>query len=96
VSVAGLFIAGLGIATLFPLLLDRGIVLSAGHPDQAMARSSLVLGLAVGSAPFALGALGSVMPVRMALLLVPVVAVVGLFGVVASRPHEPAHPSVDA
>ncbi len=96
VSVAGLFIAGLGIATLFPLLLDRGIVLSAGHPDQAMARSSLVLGLAVGSAPFALGALGSVMPVRMALLLVPVVAVVGLFGVLASRPHAPERPSVAA
>ena len=33
-SVVGLFVAGLGIATLFPLLLDRGIVLSAGHPDH--------------------------------------------------------------
>ena len=77
-SVMGLFVAGLGIATLFPLILDRGIVLSAGHPDLAMARSSLVLGLAAGSAPFALGALGSVMPVRTALLLVPVVVVVGL------------------
>ena len=93
-SVVGLFVAGLGIATLFPLLLDRGIVLSAGHPDLAMARSSLVLGLAVGSAPFALGALGSVMPVRMALLLVPVVVVVGLFGVVASRPPATELPSV--
>ncbi len=85
-SVTGLFVAGLGIATLFPLILDRGIGLSAGHPDIAMARSSLVLGLAAGSAPFALGALGSVMPVRTALLLVPVIVVVGLFGVVASRP----------
>ena len=95
-SVVGLFVAGLGIATLFPLLLDRGIVLSAGHPDIAMARSSLVLGLAVGSAPFALGALGSVMPVRTALLLVPVVVVIGLLGVVASRPHSPERPSVGA
>lgn len=88
-SVVGLFVAGLGIATLFPLILDRGIVLSAGHPDVAMARSSLVLGLAVGTAPFALGALGSVMPVRTALLLVPVVVVVGLVAVVASRPAVP-------
>jgi fucose permease len=95
-SVVGLFVAGVGIATLFPLLLDRGIVLSAGHPDIAMARSSLVLGLAVGSAPFALGALGSVMPVRTALLLVPAVGVVGLLGVVASRPHSPERPSVAA
>ncbi len=88
-SVIGLFVAGLGIATLFPLILDRGIVLSAGHPDLAMARSTLVLGLAAGSAPFALGALGSVMPVRTALLLVPVVVVLGLFAVVASRPPAP-------
>ena len=95
-SVVGLFVAGLGIAALFPLLLDRGIVLSAGHPDLAMARSSMVLGLAVGSAPFALGALGSVMPVRMALLLVPVVVVIGLFGVLASRPRALERPSVDA
>jgi Na+/melibiose symporter-like transporter len=95
-SVVGLFVAGVGIATLFPLLLDRGIVLSAGRPDIAMARSSLVLGLAVGSAPFALGALGSVMPVRVALLLVPAVGVVGLLGVVASRPHSPERPSVAA
>ena len=95
-SVVGLFVAGLGIATLFPLLLDRGIVLSAGHPDLAMARSSLVLGLAVGSAPFALGALGSVMPVQMALLLVPVVIIIGLFGVLASRPHAPERPSAGA
>ncbi len=95
-AVVGLFVAGLGIAALFPLLLDRGIVLSAGHPDLAMARSSLVLGLAVGSAPFALGALGSVMPVRMVLLLVPVVIVVGVLGVLASRPHGPERPSVGA
>jgi hypothetical protein len=61
-----------------------------------MARSSLVLGLAVGSAPFALGALGSVMPVRMALLLVPVVVVIGLFGVLASRPHAAQLPAVGA
>ena len=88
-SVVGLFVAGLGIATLFPLLLDRGIVLSAGRPDLAMARSSLVLGLAAGTAPFALGALGSLMSVRMALLLVPAVAVVGMVGVVASRPAAP-------
>ncbi len=88
-SIAGLFVAGLGIATLFPLLLDRGIVLSAGRPDLAMARSSLILGLAVGVSPFALGALASVVSIRVALLLVPVVVVVGLVAVVASRPGVP-------
>jgi MFS family permease len=88
-SIVGLFVAGLGIATLFPLLLDRGIALSAGRPDQAMARSTLVLGLAVGVAPFALGALASVVSIRVALLGVPVVVLVGLVAVVASRPVVP-------
>ena len=88
-SVVGLLVAGLGLATLFPLILDRGIQLSAGQPDLAMARASLVLGLAVGLAPFILGALGSVVSVRTAMLLVPVLVVGGLIGVSRSRP--PAH-----
>ncbi len=85
-SVVGLFVAGLGLATLFPLILDRGIQLSEGQPDLAMARSSLVLGLAVGGSPFLLGVLGSVVSVRTALLLVPVLVVGGLVGVVLSKP----------
>lgn len=90
-SVAGLFVLGLGLSSLFPLLLDRGILLSDGQPDLAMGRASLVLGVAVGAAPFALGALGSVVDVRTALLLVPLVILVGLVGVVRSRP--PAEPA---
>ncbi len=93
VSVVGLFVAGLGIATLFPLILDRGIVLSGGHPDLALSRSSLILGLAAGTAPFALGALGEVMSVRSALLLVPIIVVIGLLGVAASRPVMPRRPT---
>lgn len=85
-AVVGLFVAGLGLATLFPLVLDRGLVLSEGRPDQAMARASLVLGLAIGGAPFLLGALGSVVPVSTAMLLVPLIAALGVVGVLGSRP----------
>jgi Na+/melibiose symporter-like transporter len=85
-SVVGLFLAGLGLATLFPLVLDRGIALSDGKPDLALSRVALVLGLAIGGAPFALGALGAVMPVQVAMLLVPVIVVAGLVGVVGSKP----------
>jgi fucose permease len=88
VAVVGLLVAGLGLATLFPLILDRGIQLSDGHPDIAMSRSSLVLGLAVGGAPFLLGALGSVASVKTALMLVPILVVGGLVGVVVSRPGD--------
>lgn len=86
-SVVGLFVAGLGLATLFPLVLDRGILLSDGQPDTAMSRSSLVLGLAVGGAPFLLGALGSVMSVQATMLVVPVLILSGLAGVALSRPR---------
>lgn len=86
-SVVGLFVAGLGLATLFPLVLDRGILLSGGQPDLAMSRTSLVLGLAIGGAPFLLGALGSIVSVRSAMLLVPVLVVAGLVGVALSRPR---------
>lgn len=85
-AVVGLFIAGLGLATLFPLVLDRGIQLSGGQADLAMSRSSLVLGLSIGGAPFVLGALGSVVSVRTAMLLVPVLVAAGIFGVLMSRP----------
>lgn len=89
-SVVGLFVCGLGLSSLFPLLLDRGIVLSAGQPDLSMSRVSLVLGVAVGAAPFALGALGAVVAVQTAMLLVPAVVVAGLVGVVRSRPPTSA------
>ncbi|MCU0302281.1 MAG: MFS transporter [Candidatus Nanopelagicales bacterium] len=88
-SVVGLFAAGLGIAMLYPLVIDRGILLSDGEPDLAMSRASIVLGVAVATAPFLLGALGSVMSVRMAMLLVPVLVVVGVVGVLGSRPRVP-------
>ncbi len=85
-SIVGLVVVGLGLATLFPLLLDRGIQLSGGHPDRALARSSLIMGLAIGGAPFILGALGSVASVATALLLVPVLIVAGLTGTALSNP----------
>lgn len=98
-AVVGLFVGGLGLATLFPLVIDRSIALSEGRPDTALARATLILGLAIGGAPFVLGALGSVLSVSTAMLLVPLLVALGLFGVVASRPeHDPAarpgaHPS---
>lgn len=85
-AVTGLFLGGLGLATLFPLIIDRGIGLSGGHPDLAMSRASYVTGTATGGAPFALGALGDVVSVSTAMLLVPVLIGAGLLGVIVSRP----------
>lgn len=87
-AVVGLFVAGLGLATQFPLVIDRGLALSEGRPDAAMARVSLVLGVAIGGAPFLLGALGSVVPVSTAMLLVPLITALGVVGVLGSRPRS--------
>lgn len=90
IAVVGLIVAGLGISILFPLAIDRAITVANGMTDQAMSRVTLVLGLAIGGAPFALGALGAVMSVKTAMLLVPVLIGLGLVGVIASQPR-PVH-----
>ncbi len=86
VAVVGLFLVGLGLSTLFPFVLDRIVVNAGGQPDRGLAIGSLVLGSAIGIAPFALGAFASVVPVREAFLLVPALLVVGLLAVLGSRP----------
>ncbi len=86
IAVVGLFVVGLGLATLFPLVIDRGIALSEGQPDLAMARASLVLGSAIGGAPFLLGFLGAIVSVQTAMLLVPVLLGIGIVGVLGSQP----------
>lgn len=88
VAIVGLFVAGLGLSTLFPLVIDRSLVLSDGQPDLALSRASLVLGLAIGGSPFLLGALGTVVPVSTAMLLVPLIAALGVVGVLGSRPRN--------
>jgi hypothetical protein len=91
-AVLGLLLTGLGLAPLFPLLLDRAIVLSEGRADLALSRASLVLAFAVGGAPFALGALGAVVPVQRAFLLVPVMIAIGLVAATRSRPPAALSP----
>ena len=94
VAVSGLFVVGLGLATLFPTILDRIVANSGGQPDRALAIGSLVLGSAIGIAPFALGTLASAIPVREAFLLVAGLLAVGILAVLTSRPVRaaPAQP----
>jgi predicted MFS family arabinose efflux permease len=93
-SFCGLFIAGLGLALLFPLSIARAIAFSDGRPDLATARVSLGAGLAVGVGPFLLGALTDAFGTHRAFLLVPVMAVaaaggIRLGGAAARRAGEP-------
>lgn len=87
-AVVGLLLVGLGLSTLFPFILDRIVVNAGGQPDRGLAVGSLVLGSAIALAPFGLGALASVVPVREAFLLVPVLLAVGFVAVLGSRPPQ--------
>jgi len=81
-AMAGLFAAGLGVSLHFPLGIARAIIASGGRPDLAAARGSLGAGVAVGTAPFALGALADQVGTHTAFLLVPL-----LLGAAAAGVH---------
>lgn len=54
-NILGLFIAGLGIANLYPLALSIAVGLAAGQSNQASARVSLGVGSALLTVPLLLG-----------------------------------------
>jgi MFS family permease len=56
-AVAGLFLAGVGIANLYPLSVALVLATSGGREDQANARTQLLGGLTLVAAPFLLGGL---------------------------------------
>lgn len=81
VALAGLVVAGFGYGAQYPLSVSLLLAASPGHGDRAQAHATLAGALAIGVAPFLLGALSDSFGTHNAFLLVPVVAVAG--GVVA-------------
>jgi hypothetical protein len=80
VAAAGLFLAGLGIALLYPVSLAEALAAWPANPTRAAARCALASGIAIGAAPLLLGALADLAGLRVALLLVPV-----LLGAIMTR-----------
>ncbi len=70
-AVAGLAVAGVGVANLYPFSLALAMAAAPGRTDQAAGRSQLAVGAAVLSAPFALGALADRIGVVRAYLIEP-------------------------
>jgi MFS family permease len=70
-GVGGIALLGLGLAFTYPLGLIRLMEASQGRPDTANALSSLGVGVASGSAPFALGALADHIGSHGGFVLVP-------------------------
>jgi MFS family permease len=84
-ALAGLALAGFGIALQYPLGTVRAIAASDRRPDRAAGRLSIAAGLASGIAPFALGALADRTGVHTAFLIVPGLLVAAAAGVLVSR-----------
>ncbi|SFK01856.1 sugar MFS transporter [Cellulomonas sp. KH9] len=81
VALAGLVVAGFGYGAQYPLSISLLLAASPGQGDRAQSRATLAGALAIGVAPFLLGALADAFGTHLAFLVVPVLAVLG--GVVA-------------
>ena len=80
----GLAVAGLGVSLQFPLLSARGIQMSGGEAELAGAVNMFGSGVAVGTAPFALGFLSDRVGIHTAYLLLPAFIVAAVLAVAAS------------
>src|SRR4051794_6920499 len=75
VAVAGLVVAGLGTANLYPLSLALVLGAAPGQEDLANARSQLLVGLVVVAAPYLLGSLADGFGLTAAFTVEPVLMV---------------------
>jgi fucose permease len=75
---AGLFITGLGVASLYPLILSLAIGAAGGKSVHASARASLASGVAILSLPLVLGRLADAVGIRQAYGVV-ILLLVGAF-----------------
>ena len=70
IGLSGLFIAGLGVANLYPLILSLAISAADGNTVQAGARATLASGTAILALPLTLGGLADAFGIRLAYGLV--------------------------
>lgn len=77
-NVFGLFIAGLGIANLYPLTLSIAVGIAADQSNQASARASLAVGTALLGVPLFLGWLSDRIGIRIAYGIVILFAMLAL------------------
>lgn len=78
ISLAALFLIGLGISMQFALTSLRLISHSDGRPDLAIGKSSFAAGIAIGGAPFLLGVLGDQYGISRAYLMVPILILLAM------------------
>jgi fucose permease len=81
IGLSGLFLAGLGVASLYPLLLSSAINAAEGDTVQAGARATLASGTAILALPLALGRLADAIGIESAYGLV-ILLLAGVFFII--------------
>ena len=89
-GLGGLFITGLGVASLYPLILSLAIGASNNNPIQASARATLASGVAILTLPLILGRLADALGIGPAygvvvVLLIVVFVIIQVTGRMAAR-----------
>jgi fucose permease len=90
-NVAGLFLLGLGISNIYPLIVSAAVGAVPGNTDAATARFLLAVGIATLVPPFALGFVADLVDIRYAYGLVAPLLIAALVATLmagrASAPH---------
>jgi fucose permease len=95
VGLAGLFLSGLGVASLYPLILSLAIGAANGNTVQAGARATLASGTAILALPLALGGLADAVGIRSAYGVVMILLIsVFLINLIARRTPATRHSMV--
>jgi MFS family permease len=84
-SLAGLFLAGLGIANFYPLTVSAATSAAPHLVDQATARLAVAGGLALLTAPFAVGALSDAAGMRWGFGIVAPLLILAFAGLLSTR-----------
>jgi fucose permease len=84
-NVLGLFISGLGIANLYPSTLAVAVGLAAEQSNQASARASMAVGIALLTVPFSLGWLADRLGLRIAYGMVILLILAAIAVVISNR-----------
>jgi MFS family permease len=90
IMVAGLFVCGLGVANLFPIITSVMFELAPGRTDVASGRVSVSGGLAVLTAPVTLGWIADRVGLGWAFSLVPIILIGVMLLTLQSRRRAPS------
>lgn len=89
-GLSGLFLTGLGVANLYPLILSLAIGAANGNTVQAGARATLASGTAILALPLALGRFADMLGIRAAYGIVVLLLVsIFLISQIAGRISQP-------